>query len=158
MWMSTVAIQSNGQIDSRYTCDSDDSSPEIHWKGEPAGTQSFALLIDDPDAPYGVFTHWLIYNIPVQIHHLPAGIPSQEVMPNGICQGINSFGKLGYSGPCPPLGSAPHHYYFKLFALKKTPNIRSRIKKDELLREISSDVLATAEVVGTYQRRVMKAG
>ena len=158
MELSTDAIQVNGEIDSRYTCDLDDSSPELRWSRAPEGTESFVLIVEDPDAAFGVFTHWLIYNIPAHIHHLPAGIPSQEIMPNGICQGVNSFGRLGYSGPCPPLGTGPHHYHFKLYALKKGPIIRSRIKRDELFREISGSILSMTEVVGTYQRMVMKAG
>jgi len=158
MLVHTDAIQSGGQIESRYTCDSDNSSPELHWANAPQGTQSFAILVEDPDAPNGVFSHWVIYNIPAHIQHLPAGIPSQEVMQNGICQGVNSMGKLGYSGPCPPLGSPPHHYHFKLYALNLPPQFETRLRREQLLREISSATLALAEVIGRYQRQILKAG
>ena len=158
MLIHTDAIHSGGQIESRYTCDSDNSSPELHWENAPQGTQSFALLVEDPDAPHGVFSHWVIYNIPAHIQHLPAGIPSQEVMQNGICQGLNSLGKLGYSGPCPPLGSAPHHYHFRLYALSLPPHLKTRLKREHLIQEISSSILTTTEVIGTYQREILKAG
>ena len=158
MHIHTDAINSEGHIESRYTCDLDNSSPELHWEKAPQGTQSFALVIEDPDAPQGLLSHWVIYNIPGHIHHLPAGIPSQEVMPNGICQGLNSWGRLGYSGPCPPLGSTPHHYHFRLYALSVPPRLRSRLKREDLLREITPFILSKSVITGTYERKILKTG
>ncbi len=119
MNLMTDAIRPNGYFDSRYTCDIDNSSPEIRWEHPPEGTAAFALIAEDPDAPHGLFTHWVIHNIPAEVRHLPAGIPPQEALPNGIHQGANSYGKLGYAGPCPPPGDRAHRYLFKLYALTR---------------------------------------
>ena len=96
MGMTTDAVDERGFFDPRYTCDFDNSSPELRWVGVPPETKGFVLIAEDPDAPGGTFTHWVVYNIPAHVHHLPAGIPAQETLPNGIRQGVNSFGKLGY--------------------------------------------------------------
>jgi Raf kinase inhibitor-like YbhB/YbcL family protein len=108
--ISTDAIDDRGIFDPRYTCDQDNSSPELRWQDVPPGTAGFALIAEDLDAPSGIFAHWVIYNIPPELLHLPAGIPPQESLPNGIRQGLNSFGKLGYSGPCPPARDRAHRY------------------------------------------------
>jgi len=98
-----------------YTCDGSDISPPIIWSGYPMETQSFVLLMEDPDAPIGVFTHWVVYDIPANINELPEDFPKNPEV-NGIKQGINDFGKIGYGGPCPPFGK-PHRYFFRVFAL-----------------------------------------
>lgn len=158
MKLTTDAIQRNGLIDARYTCDLDNSSPELRWSDWPEQTESFALVCEDPDAPGGLFTHWVIYGITPDIHHLPAGIPPQETLPNGIRQGVNSLGKLGYSGPCPPTGDSPHRYVFRLYALRGSPQIPERATRQELLETLTPWVITTAEVMGRYQRMVQKAG
>ena len=158
MELYTDAVEGNGYFDSRYTCDLDNSSPELRWKEIPDGAVCFAMLAEDPDAPKGVFTHWVIFNIPVSVHHLPAGIPAQESLPNGIRQGLNSAGKLGYAGPCPPLGDKPHRYTFRLFALRAFPEIPHRASREQLLEAINSVIITTAEVTGRYQRAMLKAG
>jgi Raf kinase inhibitor-like YbhB/YbcL family protein len=158
MSISTDALAADGNFDPRYTCDIDNSSPELRWESPPEGTSTFVLIAEDVDAPAGVFTHWLVYNIPSDVHHLPAGIPPQESLPNGIKQGINSFGKLGYAGPCPPLQDRPHRYYFRLLALSQTPSIPQRVKRDELLATIEPFVISTAHIMGRYQRVAQKAG
>src|SRR5690348_5845703 len=113
--LNTDALDRNGFFDPRYTCDADNSSPELRWSVIP-GAAAYALLAEDVslDDP---FAHWVVYRIPAAVHHLPAGIPNQERLPNGICQGINSLGKLGYAGPCPPSGDRPHRYIFRLYSL-----------------------------------------
>src|SRR5690349_20194258 len=126
MRLSTDAIDSNGFFDPRYTCDADNSSPELRWDDPPQGTAGFALIADDPDAPGGTFTHWVVYNIPAKVAHLPTGIPPQDTLPNGIRQGTNGQQKLGYAGPCPPPGDAPHRYRFRLYALKALPELPQR--------------------------------
>ena len=158
MIITTDALDAKGFFDPRYTGDFDNSSPELRWEGAPPETQSFVLLVEDPDAPQGLFTHWVIYNIPAQIHHLPAGIPAQESLPNGIRQGINSYGKLGYSGPNPPLGSAPHRYFIRIFALLELAEIPSRATREQLLEIITPFVIDSGELMGRYVRAGQKAG
>ena len=158
MTLSTDALGDNGYFDGRYTCDLDNSSPELRWENVPVGTSGFAVMAEDLDAHGGVLTHWLIYNIPAQVHHLPAGIPPQDTLPNGIRQGINSLGKLGYAGPCPPIGDRSHRYSFKVFALLHLPLLSSRLRREDLLRAIQPYILATAQVDGLYQRSIQRAG
>src|ERR1700761_1188540 len=130
--LETDAIQDNGFFDPRYTCDIDNSSPELRWSNPPSGTVGYALIAEDLDHPKQM-AHWVIFNIPVVVQHLPAGIPPQESLPNGIRQGLNGWGKLGYSGPCPPQHSHPHSYVFRLYALSKLPEISHRPTRDELI-------------------------
>lgn len=158
MNIMTDAISPNGVIDARYTCDIDNSSPEIRWENPPKATESFALVAEDPDAPTGLFTHWVIYNIPGDVHHLPAGIPAQESLPNGIRQGINSFGKLGYAGPCPPIGDRAHRYFFRLYALKKIPHLPHRVHRDTFIKAIQPFIIEEAHMTGMYKRSIEKAG
>ena len=158
MTLSTDAIGRDGNMDPRYTCDLDNSSPELRWDNAPHQTAGFALMVEDSNAPSKVFTHWLIYRIPPEIRHLPTGIPPQESLPNGIQQGINSFGKLGYSGPCPPQHDSAHQYHFRLFALKKMPPLSRRFLRDELLHTIRPLILESTEVIGLYRRLIQRAG
>jgi Raf kinase inhibitor-like YbhB/YbcL family protein len=158
MSLSTDAIGKNGVFDPRYTCDIDNSSPELRWENAPAEATGFALIVEDRNTPTGTFTHWLIYDIPSSVHHLPAGIPPQEALPNGIRQGINSLGKLGYTGPCPPIGANPHNYFFLLFALNGSPQLPYRIKREDFIQAIQPFIIAQAELIGTYQRLIQRAG
>jgi Raf kinase inhibitor-like YbhB/YbcL family protein len=158
MTLSTDAIDEQGFFDSRYTCDSDNSSPELRWENVPTATTGFALIAEDLDAPASIFTHWVVYNIPQKVHHLPAGIPPQESLPNGIRQGINGLGKLGYAGPCPPIGDRLHRYRFRLFALNSLPEVPHRIQKEDLLHAIDPHRIAVAEIIGKYRRVLQRAG
>lgn len=153
----TDAILQNGFFDPRYTCDIDNSSPELRWRDPPEPLAAFALICEDLDTPQR-FAHWVIFNIPSTVRHLPAGIPPQELLPNGIRQGLNDFGKLGYAGPCPPNHSAPHRYVFRLYALNTTLEVTHRPTRDELLQLIQPHVIAVAEIHGRYQRMVQIAG
>lgn len=163
MKLWTDAID-NGYFDPRYTCDSDNSSPELRWAEAPDGTRGFALVAEDRSTSEP-FVHWVIYNIPGDLQHLPAGIPPQDTLPNGIRQGTNSYGKLGYAGPCPPRarqanptrGSA-HRYVFTLYALRENPSFSGRITRDELLSALGPHVVATAELEGRYERVIQQAG
>lgn len=141
-----------GIFDARYTCDSDNSSPEVRWSEPPEGTTTLALVMDDPDAPQGLFIHWVVYGIPPSVRHLPAGIPPQESLPNGIRQGLNSARKLGYFGPCPPAGDAPHRYRLTLYALHTPIELDSRMTGEELRRRMEGRILARAETTGRYGR------
>ena len=156
--VTTDAIDTtSGTFDVRYTCDAGNSSPEIRWNEPPQGTTCFALIMEDPDAPSGPFTHWVVYDIPAFVRHLPAGIPPQETLPNGIRQGLNTTRKLGYFGPCPPEGDQPHRYRLTLYALRNRISPRSRLTVEELRDEMRGDVLAQAETTGRYER-ARKAG
>lgn len=157
MDLFTDATDDNGFLDSRYTCDIDNSSPELRWTDPPESTAGFALIAENVDDPKQ-FAHWVIFGIPPTVRHLPAGIPPQETLPNGIRQGLNGWGKLGYSGPCPPPHSRPHHYVFRLLALKFVPEITHRPTREELLALISPFILGTAEVRCRYQRAIQIAG
>lgn len=165
--LTSDAIDSRGFMDPRYTCDMDNSSPEMRWQIPEVGAsapqvKSFALIAEDLDGPRTaetpVFTQWLVYNIPAHIRHLPAGIPAQETLPNGIRQGINSLGKLGYTGPCPPLRSTPHQYRFRLYMLREQPDIPARATYPQLLEAIEPHVISTRELLCRYARTLERAG
>jgi Raf kinase inhibitor-like YbhB/YbcL family protein len=146
-----------GFFDPRYTCDVDNSSPELRWSDPPEGTVGFALFAEDIDHP-DRFAHWVVFNVPATVRHLPAGIPPQEILPNGIRQGLNSWGKLGYAGPCPPPRSQAHTYVFRLVALSALPEITHRPTRDELMSLLAPYIVATAEIRGRYQRMIQIAG
>ena len=116
----------------------------------PEQAQSLALIAEDPDAPGGVFTHWLLYNIPPGVKELPEDVRRDETLPNGARQGINDFGKIGYGGPCPPGGT--HRYYFKLYALDTLLDLKPGATKEQLLDAIQGHLLAETEVMGKYSR------
>ncbi|BAY30395.1 PEBP family protein [Nostoc carneum NIES-2107] len=138
----------------KYTCDGDNISPPIHWEDPPQGTQSFALIVDDPDAPEKTFTHWVVYNIPVDRRELPEGITPEPKIANGGIQGQNSFGRLGFGGPCPPSKDGAHRYFFKIFALDQLLDLPPGVSKEELLQAIEGHVLDKAEVMGRYAREI----
>lgn len=140
----------NQTIPQHYTCDGDNVSPPLSWGEVPAGTRSLALIADDPDAPGGVFTHWVIYNIPPQTRELPEDVRRDETLPNGTRQGINDFGRIGYGGPCPPGGT--HRYFFRLFALDRLLDLPPGVSKEQLLQAIDGHILADAGIVGNYTR------
>lgn len=114
------AFQEGDRIPSKYTCQGEDVSPPLTWSEPPAGTQSFALVMDDPDAPVGVFTHWVLFNILSDSRQLAEAMPTQAQLTSGALQGKNDFGSIGYGGPCPPPGRA-HRYQFTLYALETNP-------------------------------------
>jgi Raf kinase inhibitor-like YbhB/YbcL family protein len=149
--VSTPAFPSEGTIPKQYTCDGADGSPALSWSGAPADTKSFALIADDPDAPAGTWTHWVIWNIPPTQHQLAAGISKDPRLPNGIRQGVNDFHKPGYNGPCPPPGN-PHRYYFKLFALDSDLQLRPGADRKELEYAMKPHIVAKAELMGRYGR------
>jgi Raf kinase inhibitor-like YbhB/YbcL family protein len=157
MTVTSDAIGEDGNFDARYTCDLDNSSPELRWENVPESVACFSVIAEDLDAPQGTFTHWVIYNIPGEVHHLPAGIPPQDTLPNGIKQGINSFGKLGYAGPCPPPGDRPHRYVFNVYAISQLPPLQSRMTSKDLRQAIQAFVVATGQLQGKYFRRVQRA-
>ncbi|MFW6112670.1 MAG: YbhB/YbcL family Raf kinase inhibitor-like protein, partial [Chloroflexota bacterium] len=114
----SAAFKEGGRIPQKYTCKGQDISPPLKWENAPDETRAFTVIVDDRDAPGGVFTHWVLFNLPASTSELPAAIPAQERLPGGALQGKNDFGRIGYSGPCPPPGPA-HHYRFTVYALDK---------------------------------------
>jgi Raf kinase inhibitor-like YbhB/YbcL family protein len=150
----TLSIYSNvfkdgATLSSAYTCDEDDISPGISWEEVPAGTQSMALIMDDPDAPGRTFVHWVIYNIPASRSGLPSGVAKNNTLDDGSLQGKNDFGKIGYGGPCPPSGK-PHRYVFKVYALDTELDLKSGATKSQLEAAMKGHILAQGEMVGTY--------
>jgi hypothetical protein len=158
MKLTSPAFKRDEQIPVKYTGDGDDVSPPLAWSDPPGGTQEFALICDDPDAPTpSPWVHWVIYRIPADFKGLPEGIPNQEYLehPPGALQGKNSFADgatIGYRGPAPPPGHGVHHYHFKLYALESKLHVQAGADKKTLLEEISGIVLEEAKLTGTYQR------
>jgi len=150
--VASAAFKENSPIPLKFTCQGNDISPEISWKNAPQGTKSFALILDDPDAPFGTFTHWVIYNIPGDYIGLKEGVEKKESLENGIVQGVNDFRKIGYGGPCPPPGR-PHRYFIKLYALDSDLNLPSGLRANELIEKIRGHILAKTTYFGLYQRR-----
>jgi len=152
--MTSSAFSHNGKIPGRYTCDGDDISPDLQWSGLPKGTRSLVLIVDDPDAPDPaapkmVWVHWVLYNIPPGATGLPEGVKGSD-LPAGTKPGLNDWKRTGYGGPCPPVGR--HRYFHKLYALDTVlPDLGTPTKR-EVEKAMESHVLATAELVGTYQR------
>jgi Raf kinase inhibitor-like YbhB/YbcL family protein len=149
--LKTTAFSGGGEIPSRYTCVGVNLSPALTWSGVPGEAHALALIVDDPDAPMGTWTHWLIWNIPAQATSLPEGVPAAEVLDNGARQGRNDFNRIGYGGPCPPPGKA-HRYFFKLYALDKRLEVKSGATWRELEAAITSHVLSKTELMGTFRR------
>ena len=149
--LKTNAFRTEGEIPAVYTCDGANRSPALSWAGIPDESRSIVLIMDDLDAASGTFTHWLIVNIPPDRSGLPEGVPAQHALPDGSMQGMNSFRRVGYGGPCPPPGK-PHRYFFRIYALDtkfgSAPDDRSRLE-----RAMQGHVLATGTLMGIYRRR-----
>ena len=147
----------------KHTCDGDDVSPAISWslvrqepsatgaESSPAAVKSFALIAEDPDAPGGTWTHWVVYGIPPGVAELQEGAPSGENLTGGGRQGVNDFSRFGYGGPCPP-GGAPHRYIFKVFALAGNIELDAGSTREELLAAMSGLVLYQGQLMGRYGR------
>ncbi len=151
MEIKSAAFQNSADIPRKYTCDGTDASPPLRWENAPSETKVFALIADDPDAPVGTWVHWVIYDLPAETKELAEGVKPSETLPNGAKQGINDFRKVGYGGPCPPVGPA-HRYFFKLYALDGPTNLKPRATKQQLLEAIKGHILAEAQLMGRYKR------
>ena len=149
--ISSDAFADGKIIPKDHTCDGADRSPPLHWDGAPERAKAFALVVDDPDAPSGVFTHWLLYNVPAAAKALDVGVATTGTLGDGSRQGTNDFGRVGWSGPCPPPGSA-HRYTFKLYALSAPLELEPGAKRDAVLKAIKEKKLAEAQVTGKYER------
>lgn len=152
--LSSGAFEPDGAIPSRYTCEGDDASPPLAWTGAPAATRSFALIVDDPDAPdpaapKTTWVHWVLYNIGPNVEELPYAADAAS-LPEGTREGLNDWGRTGYGGPCPPIGR--HRYFFKLYALDiELPDL-GKPDKATLERAIDGHVLAKTVLIGTYEK------
>jgi len=149
--LSSTAFPPGGDIPSQYTCSGADVSPALSWNDPPAGTQSFALIADDPDAPVGTWVHWVAYDLPASARQLPEAVPKTEAIAGGGVQGQNDFRKTGYGGPCPPPGK-PHRYYFKLYALDSKLSLKPGATKKVVEAAMEGHILVQAEVMGRFQR------
>jgi Raf kinase inhibitor-like YbhB/YbcL family protein len=152
--LTSPAFPPGGEIPKEYTCDGADTSPPLEWAGAPAGTKSFVLIIDDPDAPDPeapklTWVHWVLYDLAGPTRGLAAGA-SAGGLPPGTREGTNNWGRTGYGGPCPPIGR--HRYFHKLFALDALLGDLGKPTSEELQRAMARHVLTRAEVMGTYQR------
>ncbi len=146
--ISSPAFANGAAIPSKFSCKGQDISPALTWTEPPAGTKSFALIMDDPDAPVGIWVHWIIFNIPASSRDLKEATPTDPQLSDGSIQGITSARSNGYHGPCPPSGT--HRYYFKLYALDTMLSLSSNADKKSLLAAMEGHILANAEWMGTF--------
>jgi Raf kinase inhibitor-like YbhB/YbcL family protein len=145
MKITSAAFQEGADIPSKFTCDGADTSPALQVADVPSGAKSLALVVDDPDAPSGLFTHWIVWNISPQTSTIEEGSA-----PKGV-QGTNDFGKSGYGGPCPPSGT--HRYYFKIFALDRELDLPAGTKRSQLDAAMKGHVVAEGQLMGRYARK-----
>jgi Raf kinase inhibitor-like YbhB/YbcL family protein len=144
----------NATIPMPYTCTDAGGagkSPPLAWRGAPANTKTFALVVRDPDAPSGSFVHWVVYNLPADTIKLASDVPKTDTVPGGGDQGVNGFGNVGYQGPCPPPGT-PHHYHFHLYALDTKLELKPGATADDVEQAAKGHTLAEADLVGIFER------
>jgi len=145
--VTSSAFGEGQPIPRQYTCDGADQSPPLAWGEPPGGTRSFALVVDDPDAPSGLFRHWGAYDIPASARSIASG---QSIG----AEAVNGFGKSGYGGPCPPKGHGPHHYHFKLYALDvERLAVQPNAKVEQIESEAQKHAVGQGELIGTYERK-----
>jgi Raf kinase inhibitor-like YbhB/YbcL family protein len=150
--LNSHSFSDQADIPKKYTCDGDDVSPELHWSDQPPSAKSFALIVDDPDAPAGTWVHWVLFDLPGEAHDLPEGAGKSAPLPGGAQQGTNDFKKVIYGGPCPPPGK-PHRYFFRLYALDSKLSLKASATKAEVERAMRGRVLGQAELTGRYRRQ-----
>lgn len=150
--LTSTAFKEGGDIPVKYTCDGEDVSPPLSWSALPEGAGSLALIVDDPDAPGGTFTHWVLFNLPADTWALPEGVSKRKVLDSGALQGVNDFGRMGYGGPCPPPGRA-HTYRFHLYALDMELDLPAGATKGEVMKALKGHVLADGVLKGKYRRK-----
>lgn len=149
--LTSTAFEQGRPIPRQYTGEGQDVSPPLKWTEPPEGTKALALVCEDPDAPHGIWSHWVVFNLPAVSRELSEGVPTEDVLPNGTVQGTNDFHKIGYGGPMPPPGK-PHRYFFKLYALDAPLSLNVGCRRAELLKAIEGHVRGEAELMGTYAR------
>ena len=145
--LTSSAFEAGAEIPSKHTCDGADLAPALSWSGAPSGTRSFALVMDDPDAPRGTWVHWVVVDLPRTATALPEG----GALPEGARSGTNSWNRTGYGGPCPPSGR--HRYFFKLYALDTALPQMGKPNKEQLESAMRGHILGEAQLMGTYQKK-----
>lgn len=148
MKISSQAFLDQEFIPSKYTCQDAGISPELSWHDIPSGTKSLVLIMEDPDAPMGLWTHWILYNIPPEITSL---VENVKVLPKGTEQGLNTLNETGYVAPCPPSGT--HRYYFKLYALDAVLKPNNKFTNETLKKAMEKHILAQTELMGNYAKK-----
>jgi Raf kinase inhibitor-like YbhB/YbcL family protein len=150
--LTSDAFMSGQSIPAKYACTGRNISPALAWNEPPSGTQSFALIVDDPDAPMGTWVHWVLFNIPATARSLQEDLPvtGKNVDPNAIFVGKNSSGNIGYDGPCPPSGT--HRYFFKLYALDTVISLLPGATKEQVLKEMEGHILTQGELIGRFSK------
>jgi Raf kinase inhibitor-like YbhB/YbcL family protein len=148
--LTSSSFEADAAIPAKYTCDGEDVSPALVWSNPPPATRSFALIVDDPDAPHKTVVHWLIYDIPPDARGLQEGVPTDKQLRDGSRQGKNDHGKIGFSGPCPPRGVV-HHYFFKLYALDDMTALKPNAIKPQLEQAIKGHILGKAQLIGRFE-------
>jgi Raf kinase inhibitor-like YbhB/YbcL family protein len=149
--VTSPSFENGGSIPKKFTCDGADVSPELQLAAPPPGTQSLALIADDPDAPVGTWVHWVLFDLPPETKALPEGVAKVDQPPTGGRQGRNDFRKVGYGGPCPPPGK-PHRYFFRVYALDAKVSLKPGASRQELDHAMRGHILGTGELMGKYQR------
>jgi Raf kinase inhibitor-like YbhB/YbcL family protein len=149
--ITSTAFEEGADIPVKHTCDGDNISPPLRWGEAPKDTASFALIMEDPDAPSGTFTHWIVYNLPPECNFLDKIVPIQKNLENGAIQGKNDFGKYGYKGPCPNDGKS-HRYIFRIFALRKKLPPESANTGLDFYEALNGLAIDRAEYMGRYKR------
>ncbi len=149
--VTSEAFRNGGVIPDDFTCRGKGISPPLSWRGTPPGTRSLVVVCEDPDAPSGLFIHWIVYNLPAATIGLPAGIPRQPVLLDGSRHGMNSAGRLDYAPPCPPPGK-PHRYIFRLYALDTVLALNAPVSQQVLNTAMTGHILAEGELVGKFGR------
>ena len=152
MIMRSPAFPSGAAIPSEFSCDGADHSPPVEWGTPPLGTEALVLIMDDPDAPGGIFTHWTLYNLPASTRQLGAGTPGDPEIAGGARQGANDFGSVGYRGPCPPRGET-HEYRLLLFALNAPLALEPSAPPIDVIRSLRGSVIGRGEYFGIYARQ-----
>jgi len=148
--LKSSAFGAGQSIPRKFTCDGQGVSPPLSWSDPPPGTRSLALISDDPDAPAGVWVHWVLYNLPVAARSLPEAVSADAERPDGSRHGQNGWRRLGYGAPCPPSGT--HRYFFKLYALDAPLELAAGANKQQVLKAMEGHILGQAELMGTYKR------
>ncbi|HTR20184.1 MAG TPA: YbhB/YbcL family Raf kinase inhibitor-like protein [Gemmatimonadales bacterium] len=152
--LSSTAFAPGAAIPEKHTCDGPDVSPALAWAGAPPNTKAYALIADDPDAPAGIWVHWVLFNVPGKTTGLPQALSKMDtpIEVPGALHGKNDFGRNGYGGPCPPPGK-PHRYVFKLYALDTPLALKAGVRKKDVEHAMQGHVLATAQLLGSYGRK-----
>lgn len=152
MEIMSPAFEPGARIPTKFTCEGENVSPALIWRDVPEEAACLALIVDDPDAPSGTFTHWVVYNLPTIPESLDEGVSLSERLSEGLREGLNGAGQQGYMGPCPPRGHGEHRYYFRLYALDQKLALEGRVTRGQLLDVMEDHIIEQATWMGLYSR------